>query len=84
MGLALPILFPICSQTGNVSAEGVRLKELLAFTIDSCIGEKEGAYVASQHTTLEVNILAVGWDQAHLYGESHPPEEREDGMIGTV
>jgi hypothetical protein len=31
----LPILFPICSQSGHVSAERVGLKELLTFTIDS-------------------------------------------------
>ena len=36
----------------------------------------EGAYVALRHTPLGVEILAVGWDQAHQYRENDPPETR--------
>jgi hypothetical protein len=36
----------------------------------------EGAYVASRHTPLGVEILAVGWDQAYQYRENDPPETR--------
>ena len=44
----------------------------------------ESAYVASRHTPLGVEILAVGWDEAHQYRENHPPETRQDVRIGTV
>lgn len=44
----------------------------------------ESVYVASRHTPLGVEILAVGWDEAHQYRENHPPETRQDVRIGTV
>jgi hypothetical protein len=44
----------------------------------------DGAYVASRHTPEGVEILAVGWDEAHKYREDHPPETRRDVRIGTV
>ncbi len=44
----------------------------------------DGAYVASRHTPLGVEILAVGRDEARQYREYHPPEVRQDVMIGTV
>jgi len=44
----------------------------------------ESAYVASRHTPLGVEILAVGWEEAHQYRENHPPETRQDVRIGTV
>jgi hypothetical protein len=44
----------------------------------------EGAYVASRRTPQGVEILAVGPEEAGHYIKSHPPEERQDVMIGTV
>jgi hypothetical protein len=44
----------------------------------------ESAYVASRHTPVGVEVLAVGWDEAHQYRENHPPETRQDVRIGTV
>jgi hypothetical protein len=44
----------------------------------------EGADVASRHTRLGVEILAVGRDEARRYREHHPPETRHDVRIGTV
>jgi hypothetical protein len=44
----------------------------------------DGAYVASRHTPLGVEILAVGWDEAHHYRLNHPPATRQDVRIGTV
>ena len=44
----------------------------------------EGAYVASRHTPLGVEILAVGRDEARQYREHHPPGTRQDVRIGTV
>ena len=44
----------------------------------------EGAYVASRRTPQGVEILAVGWDEAHKYRQDHPPETRKDVRIGTV
>jgi hypothetical protein len=44
----------------------------------------EGAYVASRRTPQGVEIVAVGPDEASQYIRSHPPEERQDVMIGTV
>jgi hypothetical protein len=43
----------------------------------------ESAYVASRHTPVGVEVLAVGWDEAHQYRENHPPETRQDVRIGT-
>jgi hypothetical protein len=44
----------------------------------------EGAYVASRHTPLGVEILAVGRDEARQYREHQPPETRQDVRIGMV
>ena len=44
----------------------------------------ESAYVASRHTPLGVEILAVGWDEANQYRNDHPPETRQDVRIGIV
>ena len=44
----------------------------------------ESAYVASRHTPLGVEILAVGRDEARQYREHHPPGTRQDVRIGTV
>ena len=44
----------------------------------------EGAYVASRHTSLGVEVLAVGWDEASKFIKEHPPETRDDVRIGTV
>ncbi len=44
----------------------------------------EGAYIASRRTPQGVEILAVGWDEAHKYRQDHPPETRKDVRIGTV
>lgn len=44
----------------------------------------ESAFVASRHTPLGVEILAVGRDEVNQYRESHPPESRQDVRIGIV
>jgi len=44
----------------------------------------DGQYVASRRTPEGVEVLAVGWDEAHKYREDHPPETRRDVRIGTV
>jgi hypothetical protein len=46
--------------------------------------QEEGAYVASRHTPLGVEIFAVGWDEAHQYRQNHSPETRQDVRIGMV
>ena len=44
----------------------------------------DGAYVASRRTPQGVEVLAVGWDEAHKYRQDHPLETRKDVRIGTV
>jgi hypothetical protein len=44
----------------------------------------DGEYVASRRTSQGVEVLAVGWEEAHKYREEHPPETRRDVRIGTV
>jgi hypothetical protein len=44
----------------------------------------ESAYVASRHTPLGVEILAVGRDEARKFIQDHPPETRKDVRIGIV
>src|ERR1700722_9246480 len=44
----------------------------------------ESSYVASRHTPLGVEILAVGRDEASEFIKDHPPETRNDVRIGTV
>jgi hypothetical protein len=44
----------------------------------------ENAYVAYRRTPQGVEVLAVGWEEAHRYRDDHPPETRRDVRIGTV
>jgi len=44
----------------------------------------DGAYIAYRRTPQGVEVLAVGWDEAHKFREEHPPETRRDVVIGVV
>lgn len=44
----------------------------------------DNAYIAYRRTPQGVEVLAVGWEEAHKYREEHPAEERRDVIIGTV
>ncbi len=44
----------------------------------------DGAYVVSRRVPGGVEILAVGWDEAHKFRDDHPPETRQDVRIGIV
>jgi hypothetical protein len=44
----------------------------------------ESAYVASRHTPLGVEILAVGREEVRKFIQDHPPETRKDVRIGIV
>jgi hypothetical protein len=44
----------------------------------------DGTYIAYRRTPQGVEVLAVGWDEAHKYRQEHPPETRRDVEIGTV
>ena len=44
----------------------------------------ESDYVASRHTPLGVEILAVGRDEARKFIQDHPSETRKDVRIGIV
>lgn len=41
-------------------------------------------YIAYRRTPQGVEVLAVGWNEAHNYREQHPPETRQDVVIGVV
>jgi hypothetical protein len=71
----------ILRENGIVIAQEARQR-----MIDECTLHYycEGAYVASRRTPHGVEILAVGPDEASQYINSHPPETRQDVMIGTV
>jgi hypothetical protein len=44
----------------------------------------DDAYIAYRRTSQGVEVLAVGWDEAHKFREDHPPEARQDVIIGVV
>jgi hypothetical protein len=44
----------------------------------------DGAYIAYRRTPQGIEVLAVGWDEASKYLEDHPPETRQDVLIGVV
>jgi hypothetical protein len=44
----------------------------------------DGTYIAYRRTPQGVEVLAVGWDEAHKFRQEHPPETRRDVEIGTV
>jgi hypothetical protein len=71
----------ITQEHGFVMAPEARQRMLNDLTLQYYY---EGAYVASRHTTLGVEILAVGRGEARQYRENHPPETRQDVRIGTV
>jgi hypothetical protein len=44
----------------------------------------DNAYIAYRRTPQGVEVLAVGWEEAHRYYEEHPGATREGVVIGTV
>ena len=44
----------------------------------------DGSYVAHRRTPQGVEVLAVGWEEAHKYLEEHPDATLEGVVIGTV
>ena len=44
----------------------------------------DDAYIAYRRTPQGVEVLAVGWEQAHKYLEEHPDATLEGVVIGTV
>jgi hypothetical protein len=44
----------------------------------------DGSYVAHRRTPQGVEVLAVGWEEAHKYPEEHPDATLEGVVIGTV
>ena len=71
----------ITREHGFVIAPEARQRMLNDLTLQSCY---ERACVASRHTPLGVEILAVGPDEASQYRENHPPESRQDVRIVIV
>jgi hypothetical protein len=44
----------------------------------------DGSYVAYRRTPQGVEILAVGWEEAHKYLDEHPDATQQGVVMGTV
>jgi hypothetical protein len=44
----------------------------------------DNAYIAYRRTPEGVEVLAVGWEEAHQYLEEHPGATLEGVVVGTV
>ena len=44
----------------------------------------DGSYVAYRRTPQGVEVLAVGWEEAHKYLDEHPGATLEGVVVGTV
>jgi hypothetical protein len=54
--------------------------------LDNCVlnGYYDNAYIAYRRTPQGVEVLSVGWEEAHKYRDEHPGATLEGVVVGTV